>query len=146
MALIKITFSNSRNDAGDTSECLRSSGLRGGAKPLLPLDNCWLEPSLTSECRRWMASITGTSSSESVESCGKHTRDAIFLLHTLQRHDIYTGRIGNGRFLGRKFARVHHKECEKQHQNINISRPPNFTWLSVRDAFFSIKDSTTNTK
>lgn len=52
MALIKITFSNSRNDAGDTSECLRSSGLRGGAKPLLPLDNCWLEPSLTSECRR----------------------------------------------------------------------------------------------
>lgn len=36
-----------------------------------------------------MASITGTSSNESVESCGKQTREAIFRLQTLQRHDIY---------------------------------------------------------
>lgn len=84
-----LTFSNSLIDAGETSEWRRSSGLRGGAKPLLPHDNCWLEPNFTSECLRWMASMTGTSSNESVESCGKQTREAIFRLQTLQRHDIY---------------------------------------------------------
>lgn len=36
-----------------------------------------------------MASMIGTSSNESVESCGKQTREAIFRLQTLQRHDIY---------------------------------------------------------
>lgn len=46
----QITFSNSFNEAGDTSECRLSSGLRGGASPKpLPVDNCTLEPNLTSE-------------------------------------------------------------------------------------------------
>lgn len=82
-----LTFSSSLIVAGDTSECLRSSGLRGGANPKpLPVDSCWLEPNLTSECRRCNASMTGTSNIDSVESCGMHTRDAIFRRHTLHRH------------------------------------------------------------
>lgn len=82
-----LTFSSSLIVAGDTSECRRSSGLRGGANPKpLPVDSCWLEPNLTSECRRCNASMTGTSNIDSVESCGMHTRDAIFRRHTLHRH------------------------------------------------------------
>jgi hypothetical protein len=56
------TFSSSRNDAGETSECLRSSGDRGMSRTLLALllllllaAFVWPAPSLTSEWRRWRA-------------------------------------------------------------------------------------------
>jgi len=56
---------------------------------LLGASVCVLLPSLASEWRRCSASSTGTSSMESVESCGMHTREAIFRRHTLQRHMVW---------------------------------------------------------
>lgn len=47
-----LTRSSSFNDAGDTSECRLSSGLRGGANAELPFvgaNVCVLDPSLASE-------------------------------------------------------------------------------------------------
>lgn len=83
-----LTRSSSLSDAGETSEWRRSSGLRGGASaaPLLGASVCVLLPSLASEWRRCSASSTGTSSVESVESCGMQTREAILRRQTLQRH------------------------------------------------------------
>lgn len=84
-----LSFSNSFNDAGETSECLLSSGLRGGANAVpLATPKHWVDPSFTSEWRLWSVSSTGISRIESVDSCGgRKTREAIFLRHTLQRQE-----------------------------------------------------------
>lgn len=70
----RLTFSMSLSVAGDTSECRRSSGDRGGAnpEPRDPLPDPALpefRPIFTSECRRCSVSTTGTSSRLSVEFC-----------------------------------------------------------------------------
>lgn len=76
------TFSSSLRDAGDTSECLLNSGLRGGAKPLPTLPTVRAppdDPNLASECRR-CSSCSGISSKLSFESCViTAARDCIFL-------------------------------------------------------------------
>lgn len=85
-----LTFSSSLRLAGETSECLRKSGLRGGARPL-PKPPLWLIPWQLSFASLWRlcnASSTGTSSNESVDSwvtigC---PLEANFRRHTLQRH------------------------------------------------------------
>ena len=87
----KLTFSSSFRLAGDTSECLLSSGLLGGANPE-PRFMIWLplwQPSLASLCLLCRASRTGTSSKESVDSCVTigWSRDASFRRHTLHRQD-----------------------------------------------------------
>lgn len=48
-----FTFSSSFKEAGETSECLLNSGLRGGANPLPspPVVKPPLDPNLASECR-----------------------------------------------------------------------------------------------
>lgn len=82
-----ITFSNSFKDAGDTSECLRSSGERGGASAVVlpPL------PRRASECRLCSASSTGTSRRESVLSCAAGgSRGAALRRHTEHRHEFCT--------------------------------------------------------
>lgn len=87
-----FSFSSSLSEAGDTSECRLSSGLRGGASEIpLPGPSVVVDPSLASEWRRTSASRMGTSSMESVESCGMQTRDAIFLRHTLHRQVVWGG-------------------------------------------------------
>jgi len=69
-----FTFSMSFSVAGDTSECRRSSGDRGGASPE-PSDPFpdpafpELRPIFTSECRRCSVSAMGTSNRLSVEFC-----------------------------------------------------------------------------
>lgn len=87
----RLTFSSSFKLAGDTSECLLSSGLLGGANPE-PRPPIWLplwQPSLASLCLLWRASRTGTSSNESVDSCVTigWSRDASFRRHTLHLQD-----------------------------------------------------------
>lgn len=70
----ELTFSMSFSVAGDTSECRRSSGDRGGASPdpsdPFP-DPAFPEfrPIFTSECRRCSVSAMGTSNKLSVEFC-----------------------------------------------------------------------------
>lgn len=88
-AIGKLTFSSSFSEAGDTSECRRSSGERGGARPWLA---GWApelaEPILTSEWRRCRASSTGTSRRESVEfwEITGWARDWSFRRQMLHRH------------------------------------------------------------
>lgn len=92
-----LTFSSSLRLAGDTSECLRISGLRGGANPL-PSAPIWLPvgPSRASLCRLWSASRIGTSSSESVDSCVTigWSLEAIFRRQTLHRQEDWNGERG----------------------------------------------------
>lgn len=97
--VIKVfrTFSSSFKLAGDTSECLLSSALRGGASPV-PSAPSWLmvcEPSLASLCLRGSDSRTGTSRSESVDSWGTIgcPLEASFLLQTLHRHTDWKFKI-----------------------------------------------------
>jgi len=85
-----LTFSSSLRLAGETSECLRISGLRGGASPL-PSAPIWLPvgPSRASLCLLCSASRIGTSSSESVDSCVTigWSLEAIFRRQTLHRQE-----------------------------------------------------------
>lgn len=74
ITIVSFTFSMSLSVAGDTSECLLSSGDRGGAKPdpSDPFPDPALPeflPIFTSECRRCSVSAMGTSNKLSVEFC-----------------------------------------------------------------------------
>lgn len=87
---ILITFSSSLRLAGDTSECLRTSGLLGGANALPRPTACTVpwQFNLASLCLLVRASISGISSIESVDSCAiiGWPRDANRRRQTLQLH------------------------------------------------------------